>query len=144
MSANHWIRQFHRWVSIAFTVAVIINIVALVRKEQVVWGLKAIMKSRQVTYRELARHIGLSEALRRRCGRGPADGSRRVVKGLRDSNTSVNPRASDQTTLHPRIPPPPSNGKGQRLSCGASKKRLTVPEVLPCPGPSVSSSRRWP
>ena len=44
MNANHWIRQFHRWVSIAFTVAVIINIVALVRKEQAVWiGLLALL-----------------------------------------------------------------------------------------------------
>ena len=44
MSGNHWIRQFHRWVSIAFTVAVTINIVALVRKEQVVWiGLLALL-----------------------------------------------------------------------------------------------------
>ena len=44
MNANHWIRQFHRWVSIAFTVAVIINVVALVRKEQVVWiGLLALL-----------------------------------------------------------------------------------------------------
>jgi hypothetical protein len=29
MSWNHWIRQIHRWVSIAFTVTVIANIVAL-------------------------------------------------------------------------------------------------------------------
>ena len=44
MNANQWIRQFHRWVSIAFTVAVIINIVALVRKEQAVWiGLLALL-----------------------------------------------------------------------------------------------------
>ena len=44
MSVTPWIRQFHRWVSIAFTVAVIINIVALVRKEQVVWiGLLALL-----------------------------------------------------------------------------------------------------
>ena len=44
MNANHWIRQFHRWVSIAFTVAVIINIVALVRKEQAAWiGLLALL-----------------------------------------------------------------------------------------------------
>ena len=44
MSATPWIRQFHRWVSIAFTVAVIINIVALVRKEQAVWiGLLALL-----------------------------------------------------------------------------------------------------
>jgi quinol-cytochrome oxidoreductase complex cytochrome b subunit len=32
---NKWIRQTHRWLSIAFTVAVIINIVALGQKEQV-------------------------------------------------------------------------------------------------------------
>jgi ATP/ADP translocase len=44
MNANQWIRQFHRWVSIAFTVAVIINIVALMRKEQAVWiGLLALL-----------------------------------------------------------------------------------------------------
>jgi len=44
MNANHWIRQFHRWVAIAFTVAVIINIVALVQKEQAVWiGLLALL-----------------------------------------------------------------------------------------------------
>ena len=29
MNWNHWIRQFHRWVSIAFTVTVIANFVAL-------------------------------------------------------------------------------------------------------------------
>ena len=44
MSANHWIREFHRWVSIAFTVAVIINIIAWGRKEQAVWiGLLALL-----------------------------------------------------------------------------------------------------
>jgi len=41
---NKWIRQIHRWLSIAFTVAVIINIVALVREEQAVWvGLLALL-----------------------------------------------------------------------------------------------------
>jgi high-affinity Fe2+/Pb2+ permease len=34
---NKWIRQIHRWVSIAFTIAVIVNIIALVQKEQSVW-----------------------------------------------------------------------------------------------------------
>jgi hypothetical protein len=29
MSSNKWIRQFHRWISMAFTVAVIANIVAM-------------------------------------------------------------------------------------------------------------------
>jgi cellulose synthase/poly-beta-1,6-N-acetylglucosamine synthase-like glycosyltransferase len=34
---SKWIRQAHRWLSIAFTIAVVINIVALVRQEQAVW-----------------------------------------------------------------------------------------------------------
>ena len=29
MTWNHWIRQFHRWLSIAFTVTVIANFVAM-------------------------------------------------------------------------------------------------------------------
>ncbi|WP_420964971.1 hypothetical protein [Bradyrhizobium sp. B120] len=43
MNWNNWIRQFHRWLSIAFTVAVIINIVAMVLQQQAVWiGLLAL------------------------------------------------------------------------------------------------------
>jgi len=38
-----WIRQIHRWLSIVFTVAVIINIIAMVRESQAVWvGLLAL------------------------------------------------------------------------------------------------------
>jgi quinol-cytochrome oxidoreductase complex cytochrome b subunit len=37
MNWNNLIRQIHRWVSIAFTVAVIVNIVALAQKEPAVW-----------------------------------------------------------------------------------------------------------
>jgi quinol-cytochrome oxidoreductase complex cytochrome b subunit len=44
---NNWIRQIHRWLSIAFTVAVIINIVNIVamgQKEPAVWvGLLALL-----------------------------------------------------------------------------------------------------
>ena len=37
------IRQIHRWLSIAFTVAVIVNIVAMVQEKQAVWvGLLAL------------------------------------------------------------------------------------------------------
>ena len=44
MNWNTWVRQFHRWLSIAFTVAVIANIVALVQEKQVVWvGLLALL-----------------------------------------------------------------------------------------------------
>ena len=44
MNWNKWVRQIHRWLSIAFTVAVIINIVALVQKEPAVWvGLLALL-----------------------------------------------------------------------------------------------------
>lgn len=44
MNSNRWIRQFHRWVSIAFTVAVIANLVALARDERATWvGLLALL-----------------------------------------------------------------------------------------------------
>jgi hypothetical protein len=40
---NEWIRQIHRWVSIAFAVGVIVNIIALMQKEPAVWvGLLAL------------------------------------------------------------------------------------------------------
>jgi FtsH-binding integral membrane protein len=31
---NKWIRQFHRWLCIAFAIAVIVNVIALAEKEQ--------------------------------------------------------------------------------------------------------------
>jgi len=44
---NKWVRQTHRWLSIAFTVAVIVNIVNIVamgQKEPAVWvGLLALL-----------------------------------------------------------------------------------------------------
>jgi hypothetical protein len=41
---SKWTRQIHRWLSIAFTVAVIINIVALGREKPAVWvGLLALL-----------------------------------------------------------------------------------------------------
>ncbi len=33
MNWNRWVRQTHRWLSIAFTVAVIVNIVAVAQKK---------------------------------------------------------------------------------------------------------------
>ena len=44
MDWNYWIRQIHRWLSIAFTVAVIVNLIALGRQESGVWiGLLALL-----------------------------------------------------------------------------------------------------
>ena len=44
MNWNKWVRQTHRWLSIAFTVAVIVNIVAVVQKKYTVWvGLLALL-----------------------------------------------------------------------------------------------------
>jgi heme A synthase len=41
---NKWVRQTHRWLSIAFTVAVIVNIVAVGQKRYAVWvGLLALL-----------------------------------------------------------------------------------------------------
>ena len=37
MNWNGWIRQIHRWLSIAFTVTVIANFVALGMKKQISW-----------------------------------------------------------------------------------------------------------
>ena len=37
MNWNHWIRQTHRWLAIAFTLAVILNFVALWRDYRAVW-----------------------------------------------------------------------------------------------------------
>ena len=37
MNWNTWIRQTHRWVSIAFTVSVIVTFIALAQKEPIVW-----------------------------------------------------------------------------------------------------------
>ena len=43
MNWSKLLRQTHRWLSVAFTVTVIINIVALVTKTQAVWiGLMAL------------------------------------------------------------------------------------------------------
>ena len=40
---SKWIRQVHRWLSIAFTVAVIANVVAMVVEKQALWvGLLAL------------------------------------------------------------------------------------------------------
>jgi hypothetical protein len=40
---NTSIRQIHRWLSIAFTVAVIVNVIAMMQEKQVVWvGLLAL------------------------------------------------------------------------------------------------------
>ena len=37
MTWNNWIRQIHRWLSIAFTLAVIVTTVALAQEKPVIW-----------------------------------------------------------------------------------------------------------
>lgn len=37
MNWNMWLRQLHRWLSIAFTVAVIVNLIAMSREQTSVW-----------------------------------------------------------------------------------------------------------
>ena len=44
MNWNKWFRQTHRWLSIAFTVGVIVNGVAVIQKKYTVWvGLLALL-----------------------------------------------------------------------------------------------------
>jgi hypothetical protein len=41
---NAWIRQVHRWLSLAFTAAVVANIIAMIRQSPAVWiGLLALV-----------------------------------------------------------------------------------------------------
>jgi membrane protein CcdC involved in cytochrome C biogenesis len=41
---NKWVRQIHRWLAIVFTVAVIVNIVALGQEKPAVWvGILALL-----------------------------------------------------------------------------------------------------
>ena len=37
MNWNTWIRQTHRWVSIAFTVSVIVTFIALAQEKPLIW-----------------------------------------------------------------------------------------------------------
>lgn len=37
MTGNMWVRQIHRWLSIAFTLAVIANIVAMTMQVEAAW-----------------------------------------------------------------------------------------------------------
>jgi hypothetical protein len=37
MSANKWVRQIHRWLSVVFTLAVILNLVALGQEWRADW-----------------------------------------------------------------------------------------------------------
>lgn len=37
MKSKNWIRQIHRWLSVAFTLAVVATTIALMQKEPVVW-----------------------------------------------------------------------------------------------------------
>ncbi|HEX8699851.1 MAG TPA: hypothetical protein VF815_13495 [Myxococcaceae bacterium] len=44
MNWNQWIRQLHRWLSLAFTVAVIVNISVMGQEKPAVWvGLLALL-----------------------------------------------------------------------------------------------------
>ena len=68
---NEWIRQAHRWTSIAFTVAVIVNIVAMMRKDPPVWvGLMALFPLVLLLISGLYLFV-LPYAARRRSGRRP-------------------------------------------------------------------------
>ena len=37
MNVNHWIRQFHRWLSVVFTLAVIANLLVMGRETIALW-----------------------------------------------------------------------------------------------------------
>jgi hypothetical protein len=68
---NKWVRQVHRWLSVAFTAAVLINIVALLQQEQAVWvGLLALLPLALLLFTGLYLFV-LPYATRWRSGRTP-------------------------------------------------------------------------
>ncbi len=68
MSWNAWVRQIHRWLSIAFTVAVIVNIVALRWEKPAAWvGLLALLPLALLLFTGLYLFV-LPYATRRRGG----------------------------------------------------------------------------
>jgi hypothetical protein len=74
MNWSKWIRQTHRWLAMAFTAAVVINLVALAQQRQAVWvGLLALFPLILLMLSGLYLFV-LPYAARRRGARG-ADGS---------------------------------------------------------------------
>ena len=75
MNWNNWIRQVHRWLSIAFTVAVAINLVALALSKSALWiGLLALGPLILLLMTGLYM-FALPYAVRRRSARPQAAGS---------------------------------------------------------------------
>ena len=69
LNGNEWVRQAHRWSSIAFTVGVIVNVVALIRKEPAAWvGLLAFLPLVLLLFSGLSMFV-LPYAVRWRGGR---------------------------------------------------------------------------
>ena len=72
MNWNKWIRQTHRWLSIAFTVAVIVNGVAVAQRKYSVWtGLLALLPLALLLITGLYLFV-LPYATKLRSGRGGA------------------------------------------------------------------------
>ena len=70
MNWNKWIRQTHRWLSIAFTVAVIVNLVAVLKGRYANWvGLLALLPLILLLFTGLYLFV-LPYATRWRSGRG--------------------------------------------------------------------------
>ncbi|MER7460246.1 hypothetical protein [Micromonospora sp. NPDC126480] len=37
MNGNNWVRQIHRWLAVAFTVTVVVTVVALAQEDPIEW-----------------------------------------------------------------------------------------------------------
>lgn len=79
MNWTKWIRQTHRWLSIAFTVAVIINGVAVALKKYTVWtGLLALIPLALLLFTGLYLFV-LPYGAKWRRGRRPSTAGRQEV-----------------------------------------------------------------
>jgi hypothetical protein len=84
LSWNKWIRQTHRWLSIAFTVAVIANIAVMGQEQPPVWvGFLALLPLALLLFSGLYLFV-LPYAARWRAGAAPAQ---RAAGGTNHNNS---------------------------------------------------------
>jgi hypothetical protein len=81
MNRNEWVRQIHRWLSIAFTLAVIVNFVALGQEQPAAWvGLLALLPLALLLFSGLYLLV-LPHAIRRRSRRCAVSTTGRAAGG---------------------------------------------------------------
>ena len=115
MNWNSSVRQIHRWLSIAFTVAVIVNVVAMVQEKQAVWiGILALLPLFLLLLTGLYMFV-LPYATKWRSARGAADRSEGNGRARR-------PRSRRRSQRRPRAKPVLLSGGNPQIAKGVRRR----------------------